>query len=49
MAERWDTWTRSEIMAVRGYDASPASAAPVGRTTTVGSLQVGERSCAAEW
>ncbi len=37
---KWDTWTRSEIMAVRGYDASPGSAAPVGRTMTVDSLEV---------
>ena len=40
---KWDTWTRSEIMAVRGYDASLASGAPVGRTMTVDSLE-GERT-----
>ncbi len=39
-APKWDTWTRSEIMAVRGYDASLASGAPVGRTMTVDSLEV---------
>jgi hypothetical protein len=30
VAERWDTWTRDEILAIRGYAASPASAAPIG-------------------
>jgi hypothetical protein len=26
-APKWDTWTRSEILAVRGYETSPATAA----------------------
>ncbi len=32
VVERWDTWTRSEIMAVRGYETSPARATSVGRS-----------------
>ncbi len=42
VAERWDTWTRSEIMAVRGYGASSSSAVPVGRSgmTTDDKLEV---------
>ena len=44
---KWDTWTRSEIMAVRGYPVGEASsaalAAPVAVSamTTVDSLEVG--------
>jgi hypothetical protein len=34
VAERWDAWTRSEIMAARGYPAesSPTLAISVGRS-----------------